>query len=644
MINIHSAYSKHDASSASSHGAQPASSNNMANASAVLPAAVTSNSPFPAVSTEAKAQSSTRPGAASGAPAIPSETNAIDAALKKTRRDMENSLAELDATPAPAPPQPQLTLANWLRQTLKDKYGQDIDPDHTYLTTFNYDTGGKPGQGPYPGKVVRKVSLTEAVRQNLQKGELGDALGMVPWRAGGPGIQDVGDKLPIRKPSGKLFDIEGNWSTLPHLSDEKSDLTYAYEGIYREGQPQRYDASSQLNISPDDLRALIRDNDPLATTRSKLISFWKDAGRNYPDQLRAAFMKSALQAIPAVAPTAPKPGDLKPEDMHIAATLLDPFRSSDVEAGRLSIFAFPSLLDCVSTDMTLGHDKNSDRYLLYIPGDRAPLHGFDSMEELVDWVAGEVKDPARRASFASHFSAADRKDGTSNVFSISGVDSILSGIAAYPEPYTRPDQFSSSGAWDAQEYFRMTPDLEGSDAFNNVFLGTKQRSYADANALVTSNQQAGIGSDNPRFGKFVVNGDPADFEKAIDFLKGDSEMARVIDEIKASGKTYTVEYVNDWGTRYEPFRSTLYWNPHLAIQTTNGGKMSPALALGHELVHARAGLGTIIPGLIPMRDYDNLEEWRVVTGVEKHAAHTFHQGERTDHLGSPYRVADPLST
>jgi hypothetical protein len=41
------------------------------------------------------------------------------------------------------------------------------------------------------------------------------------------------------------------------------------------------------------------------------------------------------------------------------------------------------------------------------------------------------------------------------------------------------------------------------------------------------------------------------------------------------------------------------------------------------------------------RAYDDAEERRVITGVERHAARTLHEGVRRDHRGTLYTVREP---
>ena len=63
-------------------------------------------------------------------------------------------------------------------------------------------------------------------------------------------------------------------------------------------------------------------------------------------------------------------------------------------------------------------------------------------------------------------------------------------------------------------------------------------------------------------------------------------------------------------------------------------RQSPALGLAHELDHAVANPRTF-DRLVARDDaaYDNAEERRVITGLERHVARTLHEGVRHDHRG-----------
>ena len=135
-----------------------------------------------------------------------------------------------------------------------------------------------------------------------------------------------------------------------------------------------------------------------------------------------------------------------------------------------------------------------------------------------------------------------------------------------------------------------------------------------------------------------------DYEAAVGYLRKDPVMASIIDRI-ASGPTPVTMHVNSQGDdSYDPYAHVLNWDPHSALETSAGGRQSPALGLGHEMDHA-----TIDPAVrerlqgFYSAKYDNLEEKRVIEGSEKHAAQTLGEGMRHDHGGRPYPVSSPVA-
>ncbi len=93
---------------------------------------------------------------------------------------------------------------------------------------------------------------------------------------------------------------------------------------------------------------------------------------------------------------------------------------------------------------------------------------------------------------------------------------------------------------------------------------------------------------------------------------------------------------------YDSSTRTIHWDPYSALRTTQGGRQSPALGLGHEADHATAGTGKLIDGWNHAnRSYDDAEERRVIRGSETHAARTLGESVRHNHAGTSYRVATP---
>ena len=151
--------------------------------------------------------------------------------------------------------------------------------------------------------------------------------------------------------------------------------------------------------------------------------------------------------------------------------------------------------------------------------------------------------------------------------------------------------------------------------------------------------------------KFHVNGDPSDFNQAVEYLKQDSRMKEAIDFLSSSEETIKIEYIDETDVRFDPDKMTIYWNGKAALFCSTDLKsksQSPALGLGHEFAHAHLYLidkdGYM--GLVRRADeqYKNKEEARVITLIEQHAAKTLGECTRTAYNGVYYRVNTPTQT
>lgn len=94
----------------------------------------------------------------------------------------------------------------------------------------------------------------------------------------------------------------------------------------------------------------------------------------------------------------------------------------------------------------------------------------------------------------------------------------------------------------------------------------------------------------------------------------------------------------------------VFWNPNAAQRSkADGTRISPAVALGHELDHTHLGLTNPSAYISNYKtadsQYHNAEERRVIThGAEASMMRTFYnESPRSDYDVIPYNVADPLS-
>ncbi|SJF66964.1 rhs core protein with extension [Shigella sonnei] len=152
--------------------------------------------------------------------------------------------------------------------------------------------------------------------------------------------------------------------------------------------------------------------------------------------------------------------------------------------------------------------------------------------------------------------------------------------------------------------------------------------------------------------KFHVNGDPSDFNQAVEYLKQDSQMKETIDFLSSSEETINIEYIEGTNVRFNSNNMTIYWNSRASLFCStelNSKSQSPALGLGHEFTHAQYCLldKENFMALLSRTDkkYENKEEARVITIIESRAAKTLGECTRGAHSGLPfYRVDGPLQT
>lgn len=284
---------------------------------------------------------------------------------------------------------------------------EDIDPDELLITTLyinRYD--------PEPGRaqVAFSMTLTEAFMRNWQQngnGQFFNHLGHLrAYREGG---------YPARIVSGPM----------------NLGPCMAYEGIYRKSSPQRFDRSTHLSVDAADFKRYVWNADLQSHYQQSLTSFWKDYGADYNLLIKAALLKSAFVQHDE--------GSLSADDkgLVLRALGLDPGQSWD----SLTFRAFADaplphdvtlrelvLYRYVATDIIVLRDEQTDRLLMYIPGNSSPLHGFEDLSALRNWIALQCKGPHRRKALEGHFKVEDDADG----FWLTGLHKTLAGLAAYP--------------------------------------------------------------------------------------------------------------------------------------------------------------------------------------------------------------------
>jgi len=146
-----------------------------------------------------------------------------------------------------------------------------------------------------------------------------------------------------------------------------------------------------------------------------------------------------------------------------------------------------------------------------------------------------------------------------------------------------------------------------------------------------------------------IIGDQKSANVALGYLRGDPKMNGLIDKLEKSPDVYTIITNTSLNGDYvDPTEDhVIHWNPNLGLQCERsrngievGAMISPALSLGHEMVHTQY---SNFWKLIDDDAYKDLQEKYVITEYENVAAQTLGEGVRLDHGGYPVWVPTPLT-
>ncbi|HEX3467060.1 MAG TPA: hypothetical protein VHT05_03050 [Candidatus Elarobacter sp.] len=155
---------------------------------------------------------------------------------------------------------------------------------------------------------------------------------------------------------------------------------------------------------------------------------------------------------------------------------------------------------------------------------------------------------------------------------------------------------------------------------------------------MTSTHPAGV-----RYGTLTIPmSGQREVDEAFGYLARDSMERSIIERLEKSRTPHRILIDHHGDDSYDPNTHIIRWDPYSALETSEGGRQSPALGLGHEMDHAVAPSHNYDLGADAIDfAYDNAEERRVIVGSERHAALTLGESVRYDHGGRLYSVADP---
>ena len=125
--------------------------------------------------------------------------------------------------------------------------------------------------------------------------------------------------------------------------------------------------------------------------------------------------------------------------------------------------------------------------------------------------------------------------------------------------------------------------------------------------------------------------DLKNYYDALDYLRRDVWMAAIINRLQSSKTVYTVKFQRNGSFADATEPPDVYWDPTGSLM--QGGCISPALALGHELSHLDVynySHSRFFWGFWPDSQFGTLRERWAITGPERSAA---------DRLGEPRRYS-----
>ncbi|SDO85604.1 C-terminal novel E3 ligase, LRR-interacting [Pseudomonas arsenicoxydans] len=361
---------------------------------------------------------------------------------------------------------------------IKEKWGQDIDPQTTILVTLDYNFKGHPAQdGVEQGRVASARSLLQALLSNYQT--VGDGR-FAETAFGLYTPPDVG-------PTVRIVD------NVDEFADHGSGNHHTYEGIYRQTSPQTYGPLTQLALRPADFKKWAWELNLKGLYQAYLDQAWPSdevllAPTPYAlrTSVKAAFVVAAWlqlqeqrltqKGLELTMQAAGLPTDQTWQTLTIEQLKTPARIPSTIRFGLLKLYRY------TATDIWAWRDTSSPRVLLYIPGNSSPLHEFADATQLQQWMVAQGRSTATKEALAAHFAEDDREDGTFHA----GVLTALDGMALYPARHRLTASagfFNDDGYWDPAEYIGFDDPALATDPFARLVLTMKQAAVAGVQTI-----------------------------------------------------------------------------------------------------------------------------------------------------------------
>ncbi|MGL4539635.1 MAG: dermonecrotic toxin domain-containing protein [Candidatus Rhabdochlamydia sp.] len=335
-------------------------------------------------------------------------------------------------------PNPYTTASRLMKKGIKDKLGMDIDPDKTFIQLslhaikIPYDPMVPPISGD--GVSITTQSLTEAALSNYR--------------------------------------------------EEHFFYSYAKRIIYQDLSGEgEYTSSDQLvNILPKDIEEIIQKEDLNTLHKNKLDIFWNAHADRIKYFIKYRYLQQVLEEH--------QKGTLSEDDFKTLTEIA--FYSLSLEQEEWAGFINPdiniqlvSIGGYQSTDLFLFCDINKPKVILYIPGNTEAFFVFASYEECICFLEETAKTSTHwQKLLSSHFSMDDQ-------------DGVVNSLKRGPYIYLIKSPFTYGVAFVPADCSFADPDIRHpitakpieKSFFEVIQENTQERSYLDANAVITSDTE-----------------------------------------------------------------------------------------------------------------------------------------------------------
>ncbi|NWA69954.1 dermonecrotic toxin domain-containing protein [Pseudomonas reactans] len=291
-----------------------------------------------------------------------------------------------------------------VKAQIKKKFGLDVDPNKTYLVTIAYNRDKK----PYEGVIVQKISLADAARLNIQS----TSLPGLPQKYRDP---KEASSLSINiQPNSRHTERPGVDGTFP--TPLVGQFNTQYQAIYTEpsaDSPTTFGPDNQLPIDPKEFKQMSWDHAYKKPYDDYLNFYWShnNTRHAYAQLSKVSYLKAAHtqhheQSLDeAGRKIAMRLTGIPADQTYLDAggfTLETPYvRDPNLETKLLTFNGFKS------TSIFYTRDTQTQKTLLYIPGNASPIHSFDSPEAMNKWLGSQLTDEHKVEAFKTYFSLSD---------------------------------------------------------------------------------------------------------------------------------------------------------------------------------------------------------------------------------------------